>query len=66
MVIDRREKMEQLERRREKVEQLELMRERVKAIVEALAQCEAYTDTAIAKAKISLDDLRKSLAKLKA
>lgn len=66
MVIDRREKMEQVERRREKVEQFEFMRERVKAIVEALAQCETYTDAAIVKAKISLNDLRKSLAKLKA
>lgn len=66
MAIDRREKMEQVERRREKVEQLEIMRERIKAIIEAFTQYEVCTDAAIAKAKISLADLRKSLVKLKA
>jgi hypothetical protein len=66
MVVDRREKMERVERRREKGEQLELMRERIKAMVEALTQYEVYTDAAIAKAKISLADLRKSLDKIKA
>lgn len=51
--------------RRERAEQLERMRERVKAAVEAMAQWEAHVDAAIAKAKTSLDELRKSLAKLK-
>ena len=52
--------------RRERTEQLEQMRECVKATVEVLAQWEACMDAAIAKAKTSLEELRKSLAKLKA
>jgi len=49
--------------RRDREEQSERMRERTKLMVEALAQWGACADAAIAKAKISLEALRKSLAK---
>jgi len=48
--------------RRERTEQLEFMKERVKATIEALTQLEVFTDTAIAKAKASLEELQKSRA----
>ncbi len=51
--------------RHERAEQMERMRERVKTTVEVLAQWEAHMNAAIAKAKTSLEELRKSLAKAK-
>lgn len=49
--------------RREKAEQLERMRERIKAMAENMAKWTAYTDAAIAKAKASLEELRRNRAK---
>jgi hypothetical protein len=51
--------------RQAKAEQLEIMRERIKQEVDAMAQWSAYVDTAVAKAKMSLEELRKILAKAK-
>lgn len=51
--------------RREREEQLERIRERVRSAVDILAKWEAYMDSAIAKAKASLEELRKSLVKAK-
>jgi len=49
-----------------KAEQLEAMRERVKKEIDAMAQCSACVDTAVAKAKASLEVLRTTLAKVRA
>jgi hypothetical protein len=51
--------------RREKAERLEYIQEHVKTMVVILTQWEAFMDAAIAKAKVSLEELKKNLAKTK-
>lgn len=49
--------------RRAKAEQLEIMRDRIKKEIDTMARWGAHVDAAVAKARASLEELRKALAK---